>query len=488
MRTLISLTLAAMLAVAVPAARADITASGLLSLWQEQAAAEGRSIAVAETQETPDGLVLNGLTLRQDVGETTFEAEIATVTLTETGGAVTVSLPAGQPIVVTTEGPDADPTVARLDVTEGPLTLTASGAAEAPDYAVAAENFALALADLTGPEAVTDAAWTAAIAGLTGTLSPGDAAGALITADLQLARFASDLSATDGDTGESVVTSVAQSALTLALALTPGAAEEDDWAFDLRTSSGPSTTLSRQAGPETGVVETESRQASTQLSMSLSDGRGNYATSATGMDLVVRAERSPVGAVELSAAAADLALSIPTAAGPDEQTARVQADIQGLTAGETVWSFFDPSGGLPRTPATVVLDVEGDVVLSDEPVAGMPMAEGMPGLLPRALRINTLSVDFAEAELDAEGAFTVETGASGVPDLSSPVGTLYVAARGVMTLLERLTAGGVMTPDQAMGAQMMLGMFAQQAPDGSLTSEIEARPGGELIVNGTRVR
>ena len=478
--------LAIALGAATPTAAADLTPRGLFDLWQDQAAEQGRTVTAQAIEDGAEGLALRGLEVEQVLDDTTFAATIPLLTLRQTDAGVTATLASGQAITVTVTEADTPPTTARLDVREGPLTLTASGAAPSPDYAVAAEAFALDLAALDGPDVPGDAAWSMGLAGLAGTLA-GGSGGDPLTADLTLARLSTDLAATDPATGGTFATSLAQNAMTAALALVP-AATGGDWAFDLRTASGPSTTLSRQTDPESGTIETESRQASTRLSMALRDGRATYGSTATGLDLVVRADGLPVPQAEFSAAAADLALSLPTEPGPDPQAARLQADIEALTANEAVWDMLDPGGALPRGPATVVVDLGGDVVVGDA-AATAEMPDGLPDVLPRTLDIDTLSLDFAGAEIDAEGAFTLRSGADGAPDLSAPpVGALTVTGRGITEFLGQLIAGGMVTQEQAMGMQMMLGMFATQRPDGALETRIVTTEEGGIEINGNRIR
>jgi hypothetical protein len=489
-RRLLAPILIAALGAAVQPAAADVTARQLYDAWEARDGGQGRTVEAETVTDRSDGLTLEGLSIVQETSEGRFTARLDRVVMTDDAGAVIVSVPSGQTVAVTASGDDTAPVKALLRLDEGPLTLRATGDPGAVAYDVAADALAVELTSLSGEGVPEDATFEGGVTGLTGTLEglTGDAA-AEIAGDLVAETARMNLAYTDPATGDRISTAVAQSELEVAMALRPGA-EAQDWAVDLSTSSGPAQATTRQVRPGAGVVETESRQAATRLSLSLEEGRGDYATSAEGLSLTVRADGLPISPVSVEAAAADLAMSVPTATGETPQLAEIRVDVQSLMPGEAIWQSFDPTGALPRRPANLALDAEADVVVSEESGAMLPPAAGMPGVLPRGLRINELSLDFGDAEIDAEGDFTVEAvdEQGGLTQFGQPAGTLTVTARGVMDLLGQLITAGVLSEDQAMGAQMMIGMFATQAEDGTLTSEITTESDGGLIVNGQRLR
>lgn len=477
---------AALLALALPA-RAEIAAQELYAHWQAQAEEQGRAVAAETASPTGEGLALTGLSITQTFDGDMIRLDVPRLDLVERDGGVDVALTAGERLSLRIDPRDAAATELVLELSEGPLRLRATGDLPAPAYTLAAETLGLALVSLEGPDAPESAEWAASVAGLAGNLTGGGAEPLL--ADLQATRAGLDLAVSEA--GARLVTSLAQSALTTALAFRPGDADGRGWGIDLRSASGASTALSRQVGPDGEAFETESRQASTRVSVALSSGRRDLATAATGLDLVIRGDGLPVSEAEVSAAAADLALSMPTRPAPDPQAMRLRADLQGLALGDAIWAEIDPSGALPREAATLLLDLEGTVDVTAPPGAAMPglaAPDGLPGVLPREVTLNTLSLDAAGASLDAEGAFRIPAGPGGVPDLAAPVGALDLTGQGIPALLERLTGAGLLGPDAAMGAQMMLGMFAEQGPDGTLRTRIETTEDGGISVNGNRLR
>jgi hypothetical protein len=76
----------------------------------------------------------------------------------------------------------------------------------------------------------------------------------------------------------------------------------------------------------------------------------------------------------------------------------------------------------------------------------------------------------------------------GVPDPARTVGALDLEGTGLNGLLQRAMGAGAMSMEQAMGAQMLLGMFATQGEGDTFTTRIELLPEGGLVVNGTQLR
>ncbi|MEM1234851.1 MAG: DUF2125 domain-containing protein, partial [Pseudomonadota bacterium] len=71
----------------------------------------------------------------------------------------------------------------------------------------------------------------------------------------------------------------------------------------------------------------------------------------------------------------------------------------------------------------------------------------------------------------------------------APDGAVDLRLVGGNGLIDALIQMGLLPPDQAMGARMMLGLFMtpSDGPD-TLTSRIEVRPDGQVLANGQRIR
>jgi hypothetical protein len=163
--------------------------------------------------------------------------------------------------------------------------------------------------------------------------------------------------------------------------------------------------------------------------------------------------------------------------------------LRDLTLGESIWSLFDPTGALPRDPATLIVDLGGQIrfladIFSEEEMAD---AAGPPAEV-EALDIEELRLSLAGAEFTGTGAFTFDydvTGPMG-PGSPAPEGRLDLRLEGAQRLLETLVGMGILPEDQAMMVRMMTGMIARPAPEGgdALVSEITVEPDGTVLANG----
>ena len=165
-----------------------------------------------------------------------------------------------------------------------------------------------------------------------------------------------------------------------------------------------------------------------------------------------------------------------------------------FTMSDIIWALFDASGQLPRDPATLALDVSGKAkVLVDglSPQGAQELA--LSGTAPtevEALKIDRLLVDALGAKVEATGDITFDnadtTTMAGFP---KPVGDININIAGANGLMDKLMAMGMLPAEQAMGARMMMGLFAVPgaAPD-TLTSKIEFNDAGQILANGQRIK
>jgi hypothetical protein len=179
-------------------------------------------------------------------------------------------------------------------------------------------------------------------------------------------------------------------------------------------------------------------------------------------------------------------LAFPIVPGEEPQGFAVSTRVVGLMPDETIWNMFDPAAQLPREPATVVVDLTGEVILSED-VFDPAYAEdpsGPPGSV-EAVALNELRLEVGGATLSGTGDFEfVQTGM-----MPQPVGQVDLILVGGNALIDRLVGMGLLPAEQAMGARMMLGLFARPGEgEDELTTTIEMREDGSVFANGQRIQ
>lgn len=466
------------------AAAADLSPEDLWQRWQDRAAAAGQTLDAQVEQGAALGL--RGLTVTRVLPAGTLTARFDRVELSARGPDLRIALPAGQQVTLTARAPGSEDMVAVFALGDTSLLATVRGDLDAHDIVLDGQAFSARLVSLTQDGTAIDADMRLDIAGLGGTLSGLDGSGAALVADLAASALANEIRARDPGTGAELTSTATQRDVALRAEQRPGGGP-----LTARLEGADATSVTRNTGPG-GTLETDSRQETSRLAVTAGPLRTDYSAAVTGLSTTVSGTQLPMGPVSVTLGAADLSLSLPTPPAPGDaaetglQTARIALSLRDAMPGDALWDAVDPSGRFPRSPAQLDLAIEAEV----DPAAPVtaPGGEDLPAMAPRALRIDRLALDFAGAALTGTGGFTIPEGPGGVPDITRPVGEMTLRADGIAGLLQAAAAAGIVNQDQMMGAQMMLGMFAVQGPDGSLISTIEAREDGALLVNGNRMR
>jgi hypothetical protein len=261
-------------------------------------------------------------------------------------------------------------------------------------------------------------------------------------------------------------------------------------------ADGFAATATGSVGPVAVRVLAEGMPESIDLGLEMAGGSGTveigaeriaYDVAYDGIDFTLSGSEVPVPQVSGGLGEWRTQISLPASPSDEAAPAALTLALRELSLGESVWSMFDPSGTLPRDPATLVIDLAGqlrllqDIFDEDTALAGGPPAE------VEALDISELRLSLAGAELTGEGAFTFDTsgGAQFGGGMPPADGTLNLRLTGGQTLLDRLVQMGLLGQEEAMMARMMIGMIAQPGSgQDELVSEITVRPDGTVLANG----
>ncbi|MCZ4352232.1 DUF2125 domain-containing protein [Roseovarius aestuarii] len=165
-----------------------------------------------------------------------------------------------------------------------------------------------------------------------------------------------------------------------------------------------------------------------------------------------------------------------------------------FTMSDMIWGQFDPSGQLPRDPATIALDLAGQARLlfdlfDPDQMMAVENGEKAPGEL-LALTMKNLVLRVAGAELTGQGDFTFDnTDMSTYDGMPKPVGSIDLSLLGGNGLLDRLVAMGLFSEDDAMGIRMMSAAFVKPGEgDDHMTSTLEFNEQGHVLANGQRLK
>ncbi|MBC9246276.1 DUF2125 domain-containing protein [Paracoccus sp. 11-3] len=187
-------------------------------------------------------------------------------------------------------------------------------------------------------------------------------------------------------------------------------------------------------------------------------------------------------------------IAFPVQKGNEAQPFTLAYALSGLTMGDEIWALFDPNGALPRDPASLSIDVQGDALVTmnifdpalSQPqvdASGMPIAPPVP-FEPKNLKINRVALDAVGAKADLVGDLDFSQ------NPNDPTGKINGTFEGVNGLLDNLVKTGLVPQDQLMGMRMMLGMFAKpvEGETDKLQTEIEFQSGGKVFANGQQIK
>jgi hypothetical protein len=244
-----------------------------------------------------------------------------------------------------------------------------------------------------------------------------------------------------------------------------------------------------EAGTTSGTTST----GSVRLDFAMDSSRLRYDIRATEQAFSLSGPELPLP-VDVSMAESAFRITAPIAEADAPQDMAFGLTLGGFEMSDLLWNIFDPGAALPRDPATIALDLTGKVtpfmnLFDPEQMAALDATGEVPGEL-NALTLNNLTVEAAGAKLGGSGSFTFDN-----DDLQTfggfprPNGEVNLTLDGANALIDKLIAMGLLTSDDAMGARMMMSMFAVpgDGPD-SLKSTLTINDQGHVLANGMRIQ
>ncbi len=484
------------------AAFADVTAQEVWENWKsslEIYGAEGVSIG---SEDIGSGTVtVTDLSLSMDDGDTAVAANMGNITFTENGdGTVDIAMSENYPVSITS----SDGSTADITVTNSGLSMTASGSPAAISYEIAADKYSITLDNLTsnGQAITEDVRFVANDIAGNYVVTDGDIRN--MTYALQMASMDLLVDFQEPGTDNVVLVSgkinglFADASIDLPEGMDFSDPDTVDFTgFALTANYGladGSYIFDMNVDEDKFAGSASSGATAVDLSFD-ADGFGyDVLTNDIALDVVV--PNVPIPGMELpfniTLAEYGIGFDMPLSKTEEPTEFAFGLNFTDLTINDEIWAMGDPSGALPRDPITLKLDLTGTTklffdVLDPAQADAMAMAD-VPGEL-HSLALNELLVSAAGAKLDGTGAFTFDNSdMTTIPDIPRPEGSATLNLEGANKLIDTLIAMGLLPQDQAMGARMMMGMFARTVGDDQLSTTLEVNAEGHVIANGQRIR
>jgi hypothetical protein len=490
------------------AAMADLTPAQVWGDWRQYMEGMGYQIVANEATSGAD-LTISDITLKFGLPDAPGAMTMALGTLSysqNNDGTVTIGLPEAMPlqIAATPAFPGGDDFAMDMMITHSGYSTIASGTPEKITYSSTADTIAVQLNSLrVGDETfgAENARMNFSGTGLNSqtTMSIGEARGYAQQGGMATVTYDVFINNPE-ETAQVTMTGNAQDMKwggsgTLPKDFTSNA---DMGAmiragFDVAgnfTYGGGSTQMN-VADPVNGNFALQTTTAGGALDVAIGPNGIAYSGEQSNLDMNVTVDGLPFP-IAAQMEKSGFSLAAPVLKSDEEQDFTFGLQLGNFTMSDMIWGIFDPTGQLPRDPATIELETTGKALLSVDyldPAAAAQMADGSPGEL-RAITVSKLLVDVAGAVLQGSGAVTLDnTDMTTLPGMPKPVGAVDLSLSGGNGLLDKLVAMGLFPQEQAMGARMMMGLFAVpgDAPD-TLNSKIEFTDDGQILANGQRIK
>jgi hypothetical protein len=478
-------------------ALADLSAAQVWADWQAFAARNGYTLTAASETQAGDILTVSGVTMAMTLPEGDMSGDLGTFTFTElSDGTVAVGVPAEAPLAFSGTGDEGEEFAITLTLRHDGLAMIASGAPGRTLYTYAAPQVSLMATSFEADGEVVPMDLDVTLATLAGEYEIVEGTPMAVRSDLTAGGAAAAFAASDPEgSGDEVrflatlsdLVSTSTGTMSSFTAMS-GLGEMIGQGLTSEGMLSYGSASYEVAGSSDGQdFEVRAGSGAGQLDVSVGEEGLSYGGTNIDLTLAVQASQMPLPDASLAMRSSTWKFDMPVAVSEDPQDFALLLRFDGLTVSDMLWSMFDPMGALSREPATLVLDVAGRanwlVDITDPELAETPL-EGVPGEI-HALTVNELRLAVAGAELTGTGDFTFDNAT--VPP--APAGAVDLQLVGGNALLDTLVSMGLLPQEQAMGARMMLGLFARPgAGEDTLTSKIEFTPEGGIIANGQPLR
>lgn len=187
-------------------------------------------------------------------------------------------------------------------------------------------------------------------------------------------------------------------------------------------------------------------------------------------------------------------LGMPILKSDAPQNFSLGVNISDFTMSDMIWGMINPQATLPRDPAMIALDITGTATMLADQLNVQDANKSLSGQdIPaqfETVQLNSLIVDALGARLTGNGGARFDTSATGSEgEMPMPTGAIDLKLVGGTTLLNTLVDSGLLPAEAAMGARMMMGMFAVPGDgDDTLTSKLEFTRSGAILANGQRIK
>lgn len=482
------------------AASADITPEEVWQNWQEWMTAYDGEITVGSEDRDGDTLNIENLAMLIEVPDGKVSTVLDALSFTDNGdGTVNVEMSPEYVIKVNSDPVDSEAMDLTMRLAQSGMKMRVSGTPEEMNYTLDADSYGLIIDELLAEGVKVPLDLSVIANDVTGTYDTATGSGMSMQYALNAASAIINMDFSDPETlGQgSFASTINGLAMTGKSDIPEGGISENPammLSSGLMGDGGYTFASSQSTFSFSEEGETLSGSGSSDggaLTVSMSEDGIAYNGITRGLNLDLQTSDLPF---PLSFAMEQYGFDflMPLTQSDEPQDFGFALNLTEFTMADALWNMFDPGTILPREPATVSFDLDGKGnwffdLMDPEQAAALETAE-VPGEL-HALELKSLNVELAGAKLTGEGSFAFDNADRVTFDgMPRPEGEVNLKLEGGNGLIDKLITMGFLPEDQAMGARMMLGLFATPTGEDELSSKIEVNADGQVLANGQRLR
>ena len=478
---------------------ADVSATEVWAGWQGYLTDFGYEVSANETA-TSDGVSVDGLTLSLDMPEDggNVKFDLGALSFKDQGdGTVAIILPDHMPIGITSGNDFA----AVLNYDTKGMSMIVSGSADEMTYDYSADQADISVADLVvDGDKMDDAKINVTLNDLSGKSisAKGDLRHMTQSMAAEAITYDVDVKDPDGGASSMMIKGMIADFAVDADSTIPNDMDVEQMPAALAAGLAGKGTMTWGAGgyeftssADGTKVSGKSASDSGNLKFGMNRDSVSYGGAVLGTKASFTSSDFPFP-VDITIAESLFNLLMPVNKTETPSDFSMTIKLGDLTISDGIWNMFDPGTILSRDPATILMDFDGKanwLIDIMDPEAAKNSDVDVPGQL-HELTLKSLQVKAAGADLTGAGAFTFNNDDLETFDgLPAPTGALDLKLTGGNGLMDNLVKMGLLPEDQAMGARMMMGLFAVVGEgEDTLTSKIEVTENGQVLANGQRLK
>lgn len=483
-------------------ALADVSPQDVWDQWQEMFTLYGEdAIDIGAVDEKGGTLTVTDMTINFDQDDVKMTAAMPRITFQDLGnGSVAVTMAEDFPISMVSSPNFGPKTTMNMVMSQKGLSMIASGDPDAMNYAVLAQSMSGRFDAVTEDDVEIPMDVSFSLNNMNGNYVINKSDIQNITYALNADSLTYNLDVTDPETNGSVAVKGSISNLKTDAQMTMPLEPIGDFSNFMSMGMTSNATYTYTAGQyefsasgDGSTVNGSGGSAGGTLTAEITDTSFGYSTQSNDATLTVQSSDFPFP-VDIEIGQSGFGLTMPAIKTDAPEAFSLNLNLTDVSVSDGIWNLFDPGEILPRSPATIAMDITGAGrwlidVFDSEKATEIALSGETPGEI-KSINLNDLTLAIAGAEVNGTGDFIFDnTDTTSFDGLPRPEGAIDIEASGVNGLIDNLITMGIIPEQQAMGFRMMLGVFATTSPDeDKLSSKLEINEDGHVIANGQRIR